>query len=228
MPLPQVQNDDEMPHVAVHLPESDEECDDSNGLKDDVEREIKVDESNIQHGWTFCLLLISHNPPMCLDLVLSAMKGISLSGSCIPTWAKELSEPEWDDIVKRTIQGEKLLHSKKESGWFAHDTVRAVLTSCSFPPLYRLLLLSRGIDTRMISEKIYMFKKTNLKEHGFWKKQLFGELPSRNQDGIDYAELKILADDDSCFLNAMTQCRFLPFFLVLRSCIPLCVCLMSK
>lgn len=49
------------------------------------------------------------------DLVLRAMKGVSLSGNCIPSWAKELSGNEWNNIVKRTINGEEVLPKQNQS-----------------------------------------------------------------------------------------------------------------
>ncbi|XP_039259821.2 uncharacterized protein LOC120336256 [Styela clava] len=41
------------------------------------------------------------------DLVLDAMKSISLPQSSIPSWADELSENDWNSMIQRTITGEK-------------------------------------------------------------------------------------------------------------------------
>lgn len=53
---------------------------------------------------------ISFNP----DLVLSAMQKITIPGSSIPQWAKEMSESEWEAVVQRTIQGDCLAASAEE------------------------------------------------------------------------------------------------------------------
>lgn len=44
---------------------------------------------------------IAFNP----DLVLSAMQKVTIPGSNVPQWAKEMSETEWKAVVQRTIQG---------------------------------------------------------------------------------------------------------------------------
>lgn len=53
--------------------------------------------------------------PIDEELVLNAMKGISLTGNCIPPWAKELSDSEWDNIVKRTINGDVAIASENNN-----------------------------------------------------------------------------------------------------------------
>ena len=47
--------------------------------------------------------------PAQAESIKSAMKGIALPAGAVPAWAKDMSEQEWEDMVKR-----KLLQKKEK------------------------------------------------------------------------------------------------------------------
>lgn len=48
------------------------------------------------------------------DLVMKSMEGITLPGTSVPPWAKEMTDLEWSKVVDRTMRNEKLLPSRPD------------------------------------------------------------------------------------------------------------------